>query len=583
MSAALFAQEAASHAPDFPVLSALVIVPAVGALVLALLPRTRSELTKPVAVLFTVATGALSLYVLAAFETSESGYQFEVNRSWIADFGISWHLGVDGISLFLVVLTGIIFPIAILATDPHHDAKPYYAWLLMLEAGCLGVFVSLDLFLFFVMFEIVLVPMYFLIGGWGYGRRVYAALKFFLFTMFGSAMMLVAIVALAFLHRDALQDENRAEAQEIVAEANAGSDGPTQEEQDRVVELSEDVPLDFDLVEIAESRTVVDDSSSGNPLDWSAARWLFLAFTIAFAVKVPLFPLHTWLPDAHTEAPTAGSVILAAVMLKLGTYGLVRFGLYLFPDAATFFAPGLVTLGVIGIIYGAVVATMQKDLKRLVAYSSVAHLGFIVLGTFALTTQGLEGGLLQNINHGISTGALFLLVGMISDRRHTREIAALKGLQKVAPVFAGVFTLVMLSSIGVPGLNGFVGEFLVLIGSFQTYRWWTVVATVGVILAALYLLWAYQRVFHGEPDEANSEFTEMRWKEGLVLAPLLGLIVFLGVYPKPVLDRMEPSVDALIQHVEDNSDYTEPSIAADGPAEGEAPADGEVAETEASG
>jgi NADH-quinone oxidoreductase subunit M len=583
MSAALFAQEAAHHAPDFPVLSALVIVPAIGALVLTLIPKTRSELTKPTALLFTVATGALALYVLAAFETGEAGFQFEVNRSWIADFGISWHLGVDGISLFLVVLTGIIFPIAILGADPHHDPKPYYAWLLMLEAGCLGVFLSLDLFLFFVMFEIVLVPMYFLIGGWGYGRRVYAAIKFFLFTMFGSALMLVGIVVLAFLHRDAVQDENRAEAQEIVAEANASPDGPTQEEQDRVVELNEDVPLDFDLVEIADSRTVVDDSSSANPLDWSAARWLFLAFALAFAVKVPLFPLHTWLPDAHTEAPTAGSVILAAVMLKLGTYGLVRFGLYLFPDASTFFAPALVTLGVIGIIYGAVVATMQKDLKRLVAYSSVAHLGFIVLGTFALTTQGLEGGLLQNVNHGITTGALFLLVGMISDRRHTREIAALKGLQKVAPVFAGVFTLVMLSSIGVPGLNGFVGEFLVLIGSFQTYRWWTVVATVGVILAALYLLWAYQRVFHGEPDGENAEFTEMRWKEGLVLAPLLGLIVFLGVYPKPVLERMEPSVDALITHVEDNSDYTEPAVAADGPAEGEAPAAGEAAETEAHG
>jgi NADH-quinone oxidoreductase subunit M len=251
-------------------------------------------------------------------------------------------------------------------------------------------------------------------------------------------------------------------------------------------------------------------------------------------------------------------VILAGVLLKLGTYGMVRFGLYLFPDAATFFAPTLVTLGVIGIIYGAVVATMQKDLKRLVAYSSVAHLGFIVLGTFAITTQGLQGGILQNVNHGLSTGALFLLVGMISDRRHTREISALKGLQKVAPVFAVVFTLVMMSSIGLPGLNGFVGEFLVLVGSFLTRRWWAVVAAAGVILAALYLLWAYQRVFHGEPDEENKSFPEMTWREGLVLAPLLGLIVFLGVYPKPVLERMEPAVDSLIDHVEENSDFREP-------------------------
>jgi NADH-quinone oxidoreductase subunit M len=584
MSAALLAVQEAGHAagaPDFPVLTALVLLPAVGALAVALVPGRRIELPKPVALLFSVATAALSLYVLAAFEAGDSGYQFEVNRSWIADFGISWHLGVDGISLFLVVLTGILFPIAILATDPHHDPKPYYAWLLLLQAGCLGVFVSLDLFLFFVMFEVVLVPMYFLIGGWGYGNRVYAALKFFLFTMFGSALMLVGIVSLAFLHRDAVEDENQARAQEIIAEANASASGPTDEQVAEVEELQGDVPLDFDLVEIAEARTVVDDSSSGNPFDWSAARWLFLAFAIAFAVKVPLFPLHTWLPDAHTEAPTAGSVILAGVLLKLGTYGLVRFGLYLFPDAATFFAPALVTLGVIGIIYGAVVATMQKDLKRLVAYSSVAHLGFIVLGTFAITTQGLQGGILQNINHGLSTGALFLLVGFISDRRHTREIAALKGLQKVAPIFAAVFTLVMLSSIGLPGLNGFVGEFLVLIGSFLTMRWWTVVAAAGVILAALYLLWAYQRVFHGEPDEANREFPELTWREGLVLAPLLGLIVFLGVYPKPVLDRMEPAVDRLVTHVEDNSDYTEPTIASEGPAESEPePESGSEAESE---
>ena len=265
--------------------------------------------------------------------------------------------------------------------------------------------------------------------------------------------------------------------------------------------------LDFDLVEIAESQNLTDDSSSANPFDWSAVRWIFLAFAVAFAVKVPLFPLHTWLPDAHTQAPTAGSVILAGVMLKLGTYGFVRFGLYLFPEASVWFAPALVTLGVIGIIYGAIVATMQRDLKRLVAYSSVAHLGFIILGTFALTTQGIEGGVMQMVNHGLSTGALFLLVGMIYERRHTREIAALKGLQKSAPILAGVFTLVMLSSIGLPGLNGFAGEFLILVGSFLTRRWFTIVAAVGVILAALYLLWAYQRVFHGEPDEENADDT----------------------------------------------------------------------------
>jgi NADH-quinone oxidoreductase subunit M len=553
--------------PDFPILTALILVPAVGALAVALVPNARAELHRGVALMFSVATGALAVYLLAAFDKADAGYQFETNRSWISDFGISWHVGVDGISLFLVVLTAVLFPIALLGSTPHHDAKSYYAWLLLLEAGCLGVFVALDLFLFFVMFEIVLVPMYFLIGGWGYANRVYAALKFFLFTMFGSALMLVAIVSLAYLHRDAIEAENRAEAAGLAAEQQADPESVTPEQEAQLDELRADVPLSFDLVEIAEARTVTDDSGSANPFDWTAARWIFLAFALAFAVKVPLFPLHTWLPDAHTEAPTAGSVILAGVLLKLGTYGLLRFGLYLFPDAASFFAPALVTLGVIGIIYGAVVATMQKDLKRLVAYSSVAHLGFIVLGTFAITTQGVEGGLLQNVNHGISTGALFLLVGMISDRRHTREIAALKGLQKAAPIFAAVFTVVMMSSIGLPGLNGFVGEFLVLVGSFLTRRWFTVVAAAGVILAALYLLWAYQRVFHGEPDDDNRHFPEMTWSEGLVMAPLLGLIVFLGIYPKPVLERMEPSVERLIDHVEANSDYEEPTIATEGPDE----------------
>jgi NADH-quinone oxidoreductase subunit M len=559
MLPALLATEAGGHtaAPSFDILSALVLLPALGALTVVLIPRARAELHRGITLLFAGGTGALALYLLAAFETGESGYQFEVNRSWVSEFGISWHAGVDGISLFLVVLTALLFPLAILGATPHHDAKPYYAWLLLLEAGCLGVFVALDLFMFFVMFEVVLVPMYFLIGGWGYADRVYAALKFFLFTMFGSALMLVAIVATAYLHRDAVQDQDRAEAAAIVEQAEGG---PTPAEQERIDELNQGRTLSFDLVEIAEGRTVVDDSSGASPFDWSAARWIFLAFAVAFAVKVPLFPVHTWLPDAHTEAPTAGSVILAGVLLKLGTYGLVRFGLYLFPDASNFFAPGLVTLGVIGIIYGAVVAAMQRDLKRLVAYSSVAHLGFIVLGTFAITTQGIQGGLLQNVNHGLSTGALFLLVGMISDRRHTREIAALRGLQKAAPVFAAVFTVVMMSSLGLPGLNGFVGEFLVLVGSFLTRRWWAVVAAVGVILAAVYLLWAYQRVFHGDVDEDNRSFPEMTWREGAVLAPLVALIVFLGVYPKPVLERMEPAVDRLITHVDEHSDFVSPSV-----------------------
>jgi NADH-quinone oxidoreductase subunit M len=504
---------AGSEALSFPILTALVLVPAVGALVTALVTQRRPELVKLAALATSVITGGLGLWLLASFDTGEAGYQFTSRHEWIEAWGISWHLGVDGISLFLVVLTAVLFPLVIVGCDPHHDNKPYLAWLLLLEAGVLGSFLSLDLFLFFVFFEIVLVPMYFLIGGWGYDQRVRAATKFFLYTMIGSAFMLVGIIATVVLARD---DVGR---------------------------------LTFDLVTLAEESSFA--ASTG--------RWLFFAFAVAFAVKVPLFPLHTWLPDAHTQAPTAGSVILAGVLLKLGTYGLVRFGVYLFPEAARWSRSLFLTLAVIGILYGAIAATMQADLKRLVAYSSVAHLGFIVLGTFAFTTEAISGGVMQMINHGLSTGALFLLVGMIYERRHTRQIAELKGLQKVAPIFAAAFMVVMLSSIGVPGLNGFIGEFLILIGSFATARWWVVVAATGVILAALYLLWAYQRVFHGEPDEENSRFHELHVREGLVLLPFIGLIVFCGVYPKPMLDRIQPSVDALIEHVEERTGYQAPA------------------------
>ncbi len=592
MLAGVLASEGVSGVVSTP-LTLAVLLPFVGAMVVAVIPKGRVELHRLVALLFATGTGALTLALLAGFDRHESGFQFEVNRAWVSDFGISWHLGIDGISLFLVVLSGLLFPLVIIAVAPHHDPKPYYSWILVLQGGCIGVFCALDLFMFFVMFEIVLVPMYFLIGGWGYAERVYAALKFFIFTMLGSALMLVGIVGLAFLHRDATIDANRVavttmqeatlQAQQAAVDAGAPVDAATQaaiDANDVRIQALQNPKLDFDLVHIAESQRIEDTSTGASPLDWGAARWIFLAFAIAFAVKVPLFPLHTWLPDAHTQAPTAGSVILAGVMLKLGTYGFVRFGLYLFPGPSVFFAPAMVTLGVVGIIYGAVVATMQKDLKRLVAYSSVAHLGFIVMGTFALTTQGIQGGVVQMVNHGISTGALFLLVGMIYDRRHTREIAALKGLQKSAPIMAGVFTLVMLSSIGLPGLNGFVGEFLILTGSFLTRRWFTVVAAAGVILAALYLLWAYQRVFHGEPDEENADMPDMTWREGLVMAPLLGLIVFLGVYPQPMLDRIEPAVARLVSHVEEHSDYVEPEVATSGSGEADHvddPADAEHA------
>jgi len=501
---------------SFPAaLTVLVLVPAAGALVLLAMPRTRPDLFKPVALVASTVSAALAVWVLAEFDAgSAAAFQFWQQYEWISGWGVSWQVGVDGLSLFLVVMTALIFPLAIVGVDAEHSPKPYYAWMLVLEAGCLGTFVALDLVMFFVFFEIVLVPMYFLIGGWGHGRRAYAATKFFLFTMFGSALMLVAIVALAFLH----------------SSASGGA-------------------VTFDLTAIAESQVLATNT----------ARWLFLAFALAFAVKVPLFPVHTWLPDAHTNAPTAGSVILAAVMLKLGTYGLVRFGLYLFPEASVYFAPLMITLGAIGIIYGAIAAAMQRDLKRLVAYSSVAHLGFIVIGTFALNTEGLTGGVLQMVNHGVSTGALFLLVGMIYERRHTREISELGGLQKPAPLLAAVFMVVMLSSVGLPGLNGFVGELLVLLGAFNAHRWWAVVAAAGVILAAVYLLWAYQRVFHGPASGANAETPDLRWREGLVMVPFIAAIVFMGVYPKPVIERIEPAVDAIIAHVEDNvSGFTEP-------------------------
>ncbi|MGK2928229.1 MAG: complex I subunit 4 family protein [Acidimicrobiales bacterium] len=574
----------------FPLLTAAILVPLVGAIAVALLPRRRPELLRPVALLFSGSTAAFTVWMLAAFDRGDSGFQFESMHEWIEELGIGWHLGIDGISVFLVVLTGLLFPLTLVAVTPKKDPKAYYAWLLLLEAGMIGAFTSLDLFVFFVFFEIVLVPMYFLIGGWGYNERVYAALKFFLYTMFGSALMLVGIVALAFVEQDESRQATEGDRQELAAieaeietqlQAGVQVDPAALdrvEELGGIVEASE--RLTFDLVEIAEARgdrleadrtaiesgetTADPDANSWNPLHWDAAKWIFLAFALAFAVKVPLFPLHTWLPDAHTQAPTAGSVILAGVMLKLGTYGFIRFGLYLFPDATTFFAPVFLTLGVFGILYGAIVATMQKDLKRLVAYSSVAHLGFIILGTFALTTQGIQGGVIQMVNHGVSTGALFLLVGMIYDRRHTREIAALRGMQKSAPVLAGVFTVVMLSSIGLPGLNGFVGEFLILAGAYLTAKWWAVVAAGGVILAALYLLWAYQRIFHGEPTEEDLETHDMRLGELAVMAPLLGLIVFMGVYPKPVLERIEPSVSALVAHIEATTDFVEPDAATSG-------------------
>src|SRR3954468_12240962 len=511
----LAAETAHSGRVGFPLLTTLILLPAVAAVVVALIPRTRPETAKLVGLLATVSTGVLSIVMLTQFQRGEAGFQFVSSHVWIKDFGISWHLGVDGISLFLVVLSGVLFPVAMAAPAVHKNIRSYTAWMLLLEAGCIGSFVALDLLVFFLMFELTLVPMYFLIGGWGYANRVYAALKFFVYTMAGSAFLIVGIFAVVFL------------------EANHGH------------------PLTFDIELLAKNMTL--------PL--STARWIFLAFTVAFTVKTPLFPMHTWLPDAHTEAPTGGSVILAGILLKLGTYGFLRFGLFLFPEAARSLAPLFLTLAVIGMTYGAIVAAVQKDLKRLVAYSSVAHLGFIILGLFAFTTQGLSGGVIQMVNHGLTTGCLFLLVGWIYERRHTRQIAELNGLLKAAPWLGIIFLVVMLASIGVPGLNGFVGEFLVLIGTYITHKWWAVVGATGVILAAVYLLWAFQRVFHGEPTGENETMKDLNWRERAWILPLVGVIVFLGVYPKPVLDRIEPSVDRVLVHVHDKTGYQQPAVA----------------------
>jgi NADH-quinone oxidoreductase subunit M len=449
----------------------------------------------------------------------DGGFQLVSDHQYTGSaLGVHWYLGVDGISIFLVLLTGLLFPLVIVMGRNRQNTRAYFAWILLLEAAVMGSFVSLDLLVFFFMFELTLVPSYFIIAGWGHQNRAYAALKFFLYTFLGSAFLLVGILALAFIHESQFHY------------------------------------LTFSLGPLMHTHL----SSSTEIL-------LFLSFTAAFAVKAPLFPLHTWSPDAYTEAPEEGSVLLSGVLAKLGTYGIIRFDLSLFPHATRTLAPLMLTLAVIGIIYGAIVACAQRDLKRIVAYSSLAQIGFIALGTFALSSQALAGSVLLMLNHGIIVGALFILVGYLYQRRGTWQTNEMRGLQKAAPVLAAVFTVAMLASIGVPGLNGFVSEFLVLSGTFITHRWWAVVAVLGVIVAAIYLLWAYQQVFHGKPrDEKDAKIRDLSMLERAVVAPLIILIIFLGVYPKPVLDRINPSVDQLIAHVESSTGHYQPSVAVKG-------------------
>ncbi len=481
----------------FPLLSLIIWLPTLGALLLLFFQD--EEHIKVVALTTALADFVISLFLLAWW-INDGSMQYQEMVSWVPTLGINYHLGVDGISLFLVLLTTLLGPIVVLFSwrNVKDNLKSFMFLLLVQQTGMLGVFLALDMVVFFIFWEFTLIPMYFLIGRWGGKNRVYAAVKFFLYTMAGSAFMLVVILMLYW---------------------QGGS---------------------FDWVALQQA-----------PMDLKFQTWAFLAFALAFAIKIPLFPFHTWLPDAHVQAPTAGSVILAGVLLKMGSYGFMRFNLPLFPEATQLYAPLVAILAMIGIIYGALVALVQKDVKSLVAYSSIAHLGFVMLGVASLTVQGLSGAVLQGVNHGLATGALFLLVGMIYDRRHTRLFSEYGGLWKQIPVWSAFFIIVVLASVGLPGLNGFVGEFTILVGTFQANPWWAAVATLGVILAAWYLLTAVRKMVFGPLDEEkNGNLLDLNKREIAVLIPLVFLFFFIGLYPSFFLDKINPAVDVLLQTVQ---------------------------------
>lgn len=491
----------------FHPLTLVTFLPLLGVLILLFLHEEQKIIIRWVALGVSLATFAVSLLILAQFQPGNPDLQLEIRRVWIqvAGWDIAYHLGIDGLSILLVLLTTFLTPIAILSTwtAVEERVKEFMIFFLLLEVGMVGVFLALDLFLFYIFWEFTLVPMYFLIGIWGGPRRMYAAIKFFLYTMAGSILMLLAILWL-------------------------GIQGGT-----------------FSLPDLI----------AQNHIPANTQVWLFLAFAAAFAIKVPMWPLHSWLPDAHVEAPTAGSVILAGVLLKMGTYGFLRFNLALFPQAAVQLAPIMALLAVIGILYGAAVSFPQQDVKKLVAYSSVSHLGFVMLGLFALNPQGIQGSILQMINHGISTGALFLIVGMIYERRHTRDMDAFGGLWKIMPVYGALTLIVALSSMGLPGLNGFVGEFTILLGAWEAGQsgaslgsyFYAGFAAIGVILAAIYMLTMFQKLFLGPLDkEENRKLKDLNWREIVTLVPLVVLIFWIGLYPKPFFNLMAPAVEKLV-------------------------------------
>ncbi len=493
----------------FPLLSLIAYLPLIGAIILLFMKKEEEKKIMQTAFAVSIVTLAVSLLLIPGFDSTTSEMQFTEQHTWIPSLGVSYAFGIDGISLLLIVMTTIISSIAIVSsyTAINMRIKEYYVSILFLETGMLGVFMSMDFFLFYIFWEVMLVPMYFMIGIWGGGRRLYSAIKFFLYTLFGSLFMLLGILAVYFLNAD----------------PQYGSGQYT-----------------FSVLELQKMNLPL------HPLQF----WLFLAFFLGFAIKVPMFPFHTWLPDAHTDAPTAGSVLLAGVLLKMGTYGFVRFCLPMFPEASVYFMPYMAGLSLVGIVYGALVALAQKDIKRLVAYSSVSHLGFVMLGIFALNTHGITGGILQMVNHGVSTGALFLIVGMIYERRHTRLIADFGGLSSKMPIYSAVFAVTMFSSMGLPGLNGFVGEFLILVGAFEANKIYAGIAVIGIILGAAYMLWLFQRMMFGPLDKPeNQKILDMNRREIAYMAPLIVFMFWIGLFPRPFIRVMEPAVEKIVQRL----------------------------------